>query len=61
MTCRDCGKVMSEQQVKTYREIFCFEVQKGPEGQDEGICNRCISARFAEGDDADDLMAEFSG
>ena len=63
MTCRDCGEVMTAEQISTYKGLGMV-----PQGnpiyplEHEGICVGCMEIRHTEdGDSAEDLIAEFCG
>ena len=59
MKCRDCGKVMNPIDLGKYAG-YGFVPQVVGDTQ-EGICERCLRDRWNEGEDEDDLMAEFCG
>ena len=62
MTCRDCGEVMSTDELVDYKlRNMQPQAKPGDPGGHEGICNSCMDARLEEGETYDDLIYEFCG
>ncbi len=57
--CVDCSKYMTEDELKSHKALS-LELQR-VNGKRVAICPACLEERETEGEDPEDMIAEFCG